>query len=81
MRPSLKNGMRAHALVGSTDLLTKVLYGEREEEGEAASNNKAVPKREAAEEKGKHAVVKAERAQPRPRWHCPERHYHTDCPF
>lgn len=78
LKPSIKRAMRAHNFADFSELLAKALEAERDEEEEQPPA-KPKAKKEATEEKTKPPASQKEQSIPKC-WHCPEKHWHKDCP-
>ena len=80
MRPSLKKAMRAHNIVDFSDLLSKALQAERDEEEENQSSGKGKSSTTPASSKNGEPKKRESRTGPPKCWHCPDFHFHRNCP-
>ena len=80
MRPSLKKAMRAHTIVDFSNLLSKALQAERDEEEENQASGKTKSSSAPAPNKNGEIKRKENQTGPPKCWHCPDYHFHWDCP-
>lgn len=75
LNPSLRRAMRAHQFDDFSELLTKVLQAEQDEDDGTGQTKKAKKEAPAEASKGTKKTGNAPKC-----WHCPEFHFHRDCP-